>query len=265
MTFSLETTTASITIFVLVLARVAGMYSVLPVLGALNIPYQFRAFAAIASAFVIAPTAVLKAGPIAPQSLVDLGVLVGHEAAVGMLIGYGVNILFGGMQLAGQVISQTSGMSLADAFDPTLDTNVPIFSQLLDVTALAVFVTIGGHRDVIGALFLSFETIPPGQFGIGETALDSLLIVLQSSFLTGVRAAAPVMVTLLLSVLIVGLISRTLPQLNTISLGFGFNAMILLAALAFTLGSAVWAFQDEADSALRTMQGAFAVSEELND
>ena len=69
-----------------------------------------------------------------------------NEVAIGLLLGLGVIILFSGVQVAGQIVSQMSGMSLADVFDPGFDENVSVFTQLFYFLTMAVFVAIGGHR-----------------------------------------------------------------------------------------------------------------------
>ena len=81
--------------------------------------------------------------------------------------------------------------------------------------------------------------------------------LLAESFVLGIRAAAPAMVALLLATLVLGLVSRTLPQLNVMVLGFGFNALASMAALGVSLGAAAWIFQDQLepflDTALRAL------------
>jgi flagellar biosynthetic protein FliR len=66
------------------------------------------------------------------------------------------------------------------------------------------------------------------------------------------------MAALLIATLIVGLISRTLPQLNTFALGFGLNSVVLLAALAMSLGAAAWVFQDQLLEVMGMIRGALA-------
>ncbi len=246
-------------LFTFVLTRVSGLFMTMPVFGSQSIPMQFRGLLALVIAFMVTPSFWGTSVP-DPGNLLNLAILLGREAVLGLALGLSVTILFSGMQLAGQLISQISGLSLADVYNPALDTNVPVFSQLLDITALAVFVTIGGHRQVIDALLLTFREIPPGQAEFAPTLLDALTLILSSSFLTGLRAAAPVMVSLLLAVLIIGLISRTLPQLNTINLGFSLNTMVLLGTLAFSIGSAVWIFQDETHEAIDLVRTAILAS-----
>ncbi len=79
---------------------------------------------------------------------------------IGLVLGLGIKILLAGIQLAGQIISQLSGLALADVFQPNLGTTVPVFSQLLLYVTLAVFVVLGGHRMVMAALLDTFAVLP---------------------------------------------------------------------------------------------------------
>lgn len=233
-------------VFVLVLTRVGALMTALPFFGSQTIPMQVRALLAVALAVIITP---LHWGlsPPQPANLLEFGVIIGREALLGLALGSAIMILLSGMQLAGQVISQMSGLSLSDVVNPTFDTQVPIFSHLLELVAIAMFFLLGGDRAVIDALLGSFEWMPPGSGTLPADLPDVLSTVAAHSFDTGIRAAAPVMVAMLLAILIVALISRTLPQLNAIAIGMNFNALIVLAMLGLTLGSAAWVFQGATD------------------
>jgi len=172
-------------------------------------------------------------------------VLLAREAIVGLALGLAVLILLSGMQLAGQIISQISGLSLADVVNPTFDTSVPIFSHLLELLALAIFFLVGGHREVLSSLLRSFDAMPPGQGRLPDNLVQALSQITSQSFEVGIRASAPVMVALVIATLIVALISRTLPQLNAVAVGLNFNSLIVLGVMAFCLGSAAWVFQEE--------------------
>ena len=71
--------------------------------------------------------------------------------------------------------------------------------------------------------------------------------MIQQSLALGLRLAAPAVVALLLTTLVLGLISRTLPQLNIMSFGFGANALVTLAMLSISLSALVWIVQDEVE------------------
>ncbi len=167
------------------------------------------------------------------------------EALVGLMLGLGVRILFAGLHVAGQIISQMSGLQLAEVFSPGLGTSVPLFTQLLFLVTTAVFLLTGGHRQLIEALLDTFAWLPPGQAAVSRSAVAAVTELVAQSFALGLRAAAPAMVALLLATLIVGFVSRTLPQLNVMSLGFGINALVAIAAVGVSLGGAAWLFQEQ--------------------
>jgi flagellar biosynthetic protein FliR len=146
--------------------------------------------------------------------------------------------------MAGQIVSQLSGLSLADVFNPGFEEDVSIFSQLYYFLTLAVVVAVGGHRIVTEALLDTFAASPPGHAMIGDGYVEVLVSIVTQSFALGIRAAAPLLVALLLSNVILGLISRTLPQINVIAVGFSVNAILALGMLFLSIGAAAWTFQE---------------------
>ena len=88
--------------------------------------------------------------------------------------GSGMNILFSGIQVAGQIVSQMSGLSLADVFNPGFEEDVSVFSQLFYFLTLAVFVAVGGHRIVTEALLETFAGAPPGHAALGDNFVEVL-------------------------------------------------------------------------------------------
>jgi flagellar biosynthesis protein FliR len=243
-------------IFVLVLTRVGSLLMTLPVLRTATVPWQVRALLAIGISFILTP--LFWGVPIPPpENLLILGTLIAREAVLGVALGLAVLILLSGMQLAGLIISQTSGMTLADVANPTFETNVPLYSQILEMLALAIFFLVGGHRQVIDALLRSFTWMPPGNGRLPDDLVEALTTITSQSFEVGIRAAAPVMVAILLATLVVALISRTLPQLNAVAVGLNFNSLIVIGMSALCLGSAAWVFQDELDSTIELVSTTF--------
>lgn len=224
-------------VFVLVLTRVSGLVLTAPIFGSRSVPVRVRALLAVGLALIIAP---LQASPgVAAADGFHLGLMLGREVLLGLSLGLAVMIVFTGLQLSGQVIGQMAGVSLAEVVDPTFEESVPVFAQLLDLVALCVFLATGGHRHVLGALLDTFRARPPGVDDIPPGLVAAVTQLVSESLAVGFRAAAPVMVALLLAAVILGLISRTLPQLNVLVLGFSINVLVLLAVLSASLGGAV--------------------------
>jgi flagellar biosynthetic protein FliR len=99
----------------------------------------------------------------------------------------------------------------------------------------------------------TFATIPPGMGTLSHSLGEASITLLTQSFDLGVRASAPAIVALLIATLVLGLISRTLPQLNVMAIGFGINATFMLVTLSVSLGAIAWLFQAELDPAIEIL------------
>ncbi len=216
-------------LFTLILTRVSGVVMTAPIFGTSEVPMQVRALLAIAIALLVLPSQWDLNIPY-PETTANYLVFVGSELVVGLCLGMGVVVLFTGLEVAGQAIAQVSGLAAAEIFDPTQETNVSVFSRLLLLVALAIFVCIGGHRLVMAGLLETFRTIPPGSTALPQTMTETLVTLVAQSFALGIRAAAPLVTALLLANLVIGLIGRTLPQLNVLVIGFGLNALLTFGA-----------------------------------
>jgi flagellar biosynthetic protein FliR len=240
-------------VFTLVLVRTSAVVMTVPVLGASGVPRQVRVFLSIAIALLLTPAQL--GGQLAiPTTLLGYLITLGCETLLGLVLGLGVMIVMSGVQLAGQIISQLGGMSLAEALNPDLDSNVPLLSQALNMFALAIFVVIGGHRLVLGGLLDTFVAMPAGTGAPLASFSQTLVTLLAQSCDLGVRIAAPCTVALLISNVVLGLITRTLPQLNVLSFGFGIGALMTFAALSVSLATMAWVLQGQIDQSWQLIQ-----------
>jgi flagellar biosynthetic protein FliR len=245
-------------ITLLVLARLVGLVVTVPVLGTPLVPVRIRIALAAALCVFVAP---LHWETPSTAALPPLGVfsLFLHDFAVGLALGLAVRIVLSGFLLSGFVASHMSGLALSDAFSVGANANVPLLSHLYQLAAISVFVLIGGHRIVLSGLLDSFRWMPPGTVGISDAAASCVAEILTQSFLLGIRTAAPILVALFSTLLLMGLVGRTLPQLNVLSIGLGFNSIITLAVMSVTLGAVTWVFQDHFEAALSSVWRMFDV------
>lgn len=241
--------------FTLVLARVGALVMTAPIFGSKAIPLTGRALLTVIITLLLTP--LMAANPPADMGnmLIYAKYLV-NEALIGLLLGFGITVFLGGIQLTGQIISQLGGTALADVFDPTLDQNLSVYAQLFYFITLVLFVLLDGHRLVMDALLDTYTWMPPGGASLGSTYVEALTTLLGQSFLLGIRAAAPAMTALLLATLVLGLVGRTLPQINILAVGFGVNSLLTLACLFTSLGAVAWAFPQQTASALGVLQEA---------
>jgi len=239
-------------LFTLILARLGGLVMTAPIYGTQEIPPQIRGFLAVALALLITPMQS-AAGFVPPTDLVEMTIQIAGELLTGIALGVGLLVLFSGIQVTGQIIGQMSGLSLADVFNPTLDSEVPIFSQLLYLVTLAAFAILGGHRQVLDGLLGTFAKIPPGHVGAADTIAMTVVQLLTQSFVLGIRAAAPAMIALMLATLVLGFVGRTLPQLNLMAFGFSLNVLVTFGTFVISLAGMVWLFTEQVEPTLQML------------
>lgn len=241
--------------FTLVLGRVGALIMTAPIFGLKSIPMQARVLLALMISLLVTPL-------LAEHSTIDMTNLLVFskhllsEVLIGLLFGVGITILLNGVQITGQLISQLGGTALADVFDPNLEENISVYSQFFYFLTLAMFVILDGHRVTMDAVLDSFAHLPPGQANLGSSYVDALTNLMSQSFVLGIRAAAPAMTALLLSTLVLGLIGRTMPQINILAVGFGVNSLLSLGCLFTSIGVVAWAFPQQTGIAIDLLRGA---------
>lgn len=232
---------------VLVLTRLSTLLMAMPAVG-VGVPKRVRALLAIVITILLVPT-IADVTPAASlpkiDNLIDLTIAISREALIGMLIGATIQLIITGIQLGGEAITSTSGMQLGDAVDPTSSSSMPSIARMVGLVVTAVMLILGGHRILLSVLLDSFSALPAGQVHFQDSMMELVVEQLSAGTAAGVRFAAPVVAALLLSNLITGLISRTLPQINVLAIGLSINALAMLVVLALTIGSAGLLFRDE--------------------
>ena len=235
--------TSHVLVFALVLTRVSGIVVTAPVFGGADIPLQFRALFAFALAILIMPsqwTLYVEE----PTSLVGFVLFIAAELLIGLTIGLGVNMFFTAMYIAGDMIGRIGGLTSAQLFDPVSGDQIPILGRLLQLLAVTVFACVGGLRILMAALLDTFETLPVGSGLVRVSVAESIITIVNVTFSLGFRVAAPATVGILVAMTVMGVLGRTLPQLNLMSVGFGINTIIMFTIMFLTVGAAMWCFQE---------------------
>jgi len=221
--------------FVLVMARVTGLMISSPFFSGNVVSLRVRVLLAGAISLAVFP--MLASSVQVPVTLgLALGGLIG-EVMLGLLIGFGVSLMFVGVQIAIQLVSQQAGLGLGRIANPMLEASVPIVSQLYYWVALMIFLAVNGHHALIRALLDSFETIPPLGFRVSENLVLLMTDLLAVSFALAIRVGGPSILALLLGFMTLGFLSRTMPQMNILTIGFPLKISIGLVMMALTIMS----------------------------
>jgi len=224
--------------FLLVAFRVMGIFLFAPFFSNSSIPANIRILLSLAIT-VCVWTVVPHDAKIQPNILTIIVAIAG-EMTVGLLIGLLLAAVFAGIQLGAHLVSQQMGLSLATLYDPSFEDQSTVMEQVAFWIALVVFLSMGGHRQVISAIVYSYRTVPMGQGGISpEIMLSSLCGALDASFHAAVRIAMPSLVAFFIATLVTGLMSRSMPQMNLMTMGVTINLVVGFAMVM--VGLTAWA------------------------
>jgi len=215
---AVEQTIAQWGSFALLLPRIGGIMLVAPVFGGRYLPYLKVGITA-ALALVLVP--VVAAPEIPAQPLAAVGMIAG-EFVLGVAIGYVCQLFFVAVQVAGQLIDWEMGFGIVNVVDPLYGTQVPLVGNFLYMLAVLTFLVLDGHHILIRALLRSYELLPPGWScgGLFESGFaDFLTRTFGYMFLTAAEISVPVLGVLFLTSVALGVVARTVPQMNVFVIG----------------------------------------------
>ena len=235
--------TSRVFVYVLVLTRVSGLVIMAPVLHTTDTPVQYRALLVFAITLAIMPSQWFVE-VVEPDTLPAFAIMIAAELLIGLAMGLGLYILFAGVALAGEVIGHVGGLYAAQIFDPVSGDHVPLMARAYQFLAITVFALIGGLHVTVTSLLDTFVSIPVGTIGFQPEVAYSLVAILNTSFVLALRIAAPVLIATLISLFVIGLLNKTMPQLGLMTVGFGINSMVMFAVFCLTLGTGMWCFQE---------------------
>lgn len=224
---------AWLTAFLWPLTRILAVLAAAPVLGQTRIPARIRVGLAIGIAVVIAPT--LPPMPqLAPASAAGMLILA-TQVVIGLAIGFAVRLVFSAVEMAGDLIGLQMGLGFAMFYDPGNVQHTPILGQFMGLLATLTFLAINGHLLIISALVESFHALPIAAAPLGSGLFDALARHGAIVFIAGLQLALPLVVTMLVVNLALGVLTRAAPQLNVFAVGFPLTLAIGFGALILTL------------------------------
>lgn len=158
-----------------------------------------------------------------------------NEAVAGFTLGFITNLCFISVRVAGNLIDFNVGFSMMTMFDPTSGSNTTLMEHLLYWFSVVVFFTVDGHHMLIKTLMDSFKVIKVGQFFLGQSSINIIIKAFIEYFAIGLKIAIPIVLIIFITDLTMGLVSRTVPQLNIMILGMPIKILVGLGAFCFAL------------------------------
>lgn len=223
--------------FALVFVRVAGLMLMAPLFGSARVPRRFKLLMALVMAAAMFDFDKGIPLPAAAESLGGLVVGLAGELLLGLCLGLSVALVFIAAQWSGEMVGQQIGLNLSQVFDPQFGGGGSIVGDLSFMLTTAVFLLVGGHRSLVVGIHDSLTSIPPLSFGIDRNLFDALLEFLSAATSLALRMSAPIFVTLIVVDVAMGVIGKTIPQLNVMSAGMSVRAVLGIGVLIVGMGA----------------------------
>lgn len=173
--------------------------------------------------------------------------LVIKEALFGLALGYITQLIYGIMEIAGQLIDFQVGFSMASVYDPSMGTTASNYGKVYYWLSICVFFLLDMHHKIIEALIKSFEYVPITTASFQGTSILNIINLFSRVFELALNLAAPMIIVVLITDVVLGIISKTVPQINVLMLGMPvksmisfFITMIMLSWLMNSIGNGLY-------------------------
>ncbi len=220
-------------LLVIIFVRVITILSVAPIFNTEVIPVQIRLAISIFFALTLFPL-LRDQLPHINLNFISFLVLVVIEVAVGLIIGFMINMIFYGMQIAGELMGFDLGFNVATVFDPDTGNN-PVLSQFLYYTAALIFLMLNGHHFIIESIKISYESVPISGFALNNDFVEKLIKISSIIFIVAIKIAAPIIISLFLTNILLGILARIVPQMNIFIIGFPLKIGVGLIIISFMI------------------------------
>lgn len=224
-------------LFLLALTRVSGVFIMSPFLGSRNIPATVRISAAVAITLVLYPMLLesTDAGIAIPETLIGYALAVATELFIGWLIGFTAFLTFSMVHMAGQILDMQVGFGMVNVVDPTSGQQVPIIGSFQYNLALIAFLVSNGHHLLLSGLFESFRIVPILGAHVQSTLTQLVMDFISGIYITGLKIAVPVLAAIMLTEVALGVLARTMPQMNIFVVGIPAKILVGLFILMMTI------------------------------
>jgi len=215
------------------LLRIGAMLMAAPIFNIRQIPVRFRMLLAVLVTLLVQP--VLPAVPMVSVFSTDALLIAAQQIIIGVALGFLMQMAFQALIFGGQVMAYSMGLGFANMMDPTNGVQVPVVAQFWLILAMLAFVMMNGHLVLISAIVDTFTVLPIATDGLSRAGMWELISWASRMFAAGVLMAMPVIISLLLINIGMGVVSRAAPQLNIFAIGFPITLMMGFLLIWMTL------------------------------
>jgi flagellar biosynthesis protein FliR len=206
--------------FLFIFLRMSAMIVMIPVFGDNTVPARVKGAMALVLSMLVFPFAQAQVPPLERFDLLPLAAGMAGEILIGLIIGFTARFVFAGVQFAGELVGLQMGFSIANVIDPITSAQVSIIAEFQYLFAMLIFLMVDAHHIFLTAIVESFRIIHPLAFHFSGALMEAILGYSRDVFIVAVKVSAPIIAALLFINVGLGIVARTVPQINIFIVGF---------------------------------------------
>jgi len=184
--------------------------------------------------------------------------LILKEALIGILLGFMAYLIMSAIQIAGGFIDFQMGFGMVNVMDPQTGAQSPLMGQYLNIISLFFLLMVNGHHLMIDGIYYSYQFIPLEQAWLplgSENFLQYVLKSFSTMFMIALQMSLPVVGSLFLVDVALGITARTFPQLNIFVVGVPLKIGVSFLILMIVMGTMMISVSKLFELMLTTMRG----------
>lgn len=224
-----------ILLFTFLFLRIGAILFMIPVIGERTVPPSVKGGITILISLLLLPNVNATLPDLHSESeagIILLVIAMCSEVLIGIVIGFAAKIIFSGIQFAGEMIGVQIGFSIVSVIDPISSTQVSVISEFQYLVALLVYLAVDAHHTFIMAIADSYQFISPFAYHFSGSLVRYILVFSKELFVIAIKISAPIMAVLFFTNVALGIVARTVPQINIFIVGFPLQIAVGLTFLA---------------------------------
>ncbi|MCM3356917.1 flagellar biosynthetic protein FliR [Psychrobacillus sp. MER TA 171] len=225
----------SLTVLLLIIARVSAFMITLPLFSHRTIPATHKIAFAVILSWMMYYTMDVSPFDINGEYIL----LIIKEVMVGLFVGLLAYIILSAIQIAGGFIDFQMGFAIANVIDPQTGAQSPLIGQFLNIIALLLLLALNGHHLILDGIFYSYQFIPMETTWLAfgqENYVEFIMKTFAGVFAVAFQMSIPIVATLFLVDIALGITARTVPQLNIFVVGFPIKIGVTFIVLLVMMG-----------------------------
>lgn len=218
--------------FLLILFRCSTFFILTPVFGRRELPAIGKIGLAALVSILLYP---IVTDVVYYDNVFYILLMVIKEITIGIAMGYITVLMFSCLYTAGELIDLEMGFGIVNVIDPQSNAQVPLMGNFYYILMLLIFLTVDGHHVLLSALVRSYEIVPLGEGIFQQTFFDGIVMSFRDMFFIGVKVSLPIVSIIFITDLALGIIARTVPQMNVFIVGLPLKISVGIIAMILAL------------------------------